>query len=72
MKGKTWMNVLFLIWWYMYVTKLDQHTNVCAQSLDLDKVSRITQIKSQTGVYFDWSLVTYVVPMYVLNHWTLT
>ena len=50
MKEKAWMNVLFLLWWYVYVTKIDQHTGVCAETLDLDKVSRITQITSQTGL----------------------
>ncbi|PNF43411.1 hypothetical protein B7P43_G13447 [Cryptotermes secundus] len=83
MKEKAWMNVLFLLWWYVYVTKIDQHTGVCAETLDLDKGSRITQITSQTGVYFDsmgsiyffpteWSLVTYVDLRPVKDLWRQT
>jgi hypothetical protein len=83
MRGTTWMNVLFFLWWYMYVTELGQHTGVCAETLNLSKGSQITQITSQTGVYFDsignvyffpteWSLVTYVDLRPVKDLWRQT
>jgi hypothetical protein len=83
MKGKTWASVLFFLWWYMYVTELGQRTGVNAEVLNLSKGSQITQITSQTGVYFDnigvvyffpaeWSLVTYVDLRPVKDLWKQT
>lgn len=70
-EGEDMGSVLFFLWWYTYVTELGQRTGVYAEVLNLSKGSQITQITSQTGVYFDniggvyffpteWSLVTYV------------
>jgi hypothetical protein len=67
MKGKAWGSALFLVWWYVCVTEL----GVNAKELNPGRGSQITQITSQTGVYFDsfgsvyffpteWNLVTYV------------
>jgi hypothetical protein len=67
----------------MYVTKLGQHTGVCAEILNPSIGSQITQITSQTGVYFDsvgdvyffsteLNLVTYVDLSPVKDLWRQT
>jgi hypothetical protein len=53
MRGKTWASVLFLLWWYTYVTEFGRQTGAYAEELNLSKGSQITQITSQTSVYFD-------------------
>jgi hypothetical protein len=83
MRGKTRASVLFILWWYSYVRELGQRTDVHAEQLNLSKGYQITQITSQTGVYFEniasvysfpteWNLVTYVDLRPVKDLWKQT
>lgn len=82
MKEKVWTIKLFLLWWWLYVI-IGQHAGVHAETLDLRKGSQITQISSNTGVYFDnigsvyfypteWSLITYLDLRPVKDLWKQT